>query len=389
MHTRPWLVPLALLALTASCGNGDGSDPTEPPPPPGDLEIVALPVVTSGLAQPVHLAAVPGDDRLFIVELGGVIRIVEGGTVRPTPFLDLSAKVSTGGERGLLSMAFDPLFAQNRRFYVNYTDVNGDTRVERYLASAADENVADPESDELIISVAQPDPVHNGGHIAFGPDGMLYIAMGDGGQSAASSQDLSGLLGMMLRLDVRGAAPYAIPADNPYAGDADRRPEIWASGLRNPWRIAFDAPSSRLYIADVGQDVTEEVNIEPVASAGLNYGWNVMEGNDCYLAASCDGTGLVLPKHRYGHEEGRCSITGGVVYRGNAMTAVRGHYFYADLCADGVRSLRLAGNTVTDHRLWPVGALGNIVSFGTGGDGEIYVVSMGGGIYRLEPDAAP
>lgn len=379
-------ITLPLLALLAACGGGDeDGNLTEPPPPPEDLEIVATPVVTAGLAQPVHLAAVPGDDRLFVVELGGVIRIIDGGVVRPTPFLDLSGKVSGGGERGLLSMAFDPQFAQNRRFYVNYTDANGHTRVERYLASLADENLADPDSDELIISVDQPDPVHNGGHIAFGPDGMLYIAMGDGGQSAAASQNLSGLLGMLLRLDVRGAAPYAVPPDNPYADDDDRRPEIWASGLRNPWRIAFDGTSGRLYIADVGQDVSEEINIEPVGSAGLNYGWNVMEGTACYLTASCDGSGMVLPKHTYGHTDGRCSITGGAVYRGDAMTPMRGHYFYADLCADGVRSLRLSGNAVTDHREWDVGALGNIVSFGTGGDGELYVVSMGGSVYRLEP----
>ncbi len=389
MSIRPWLLPFALIALLAACGGGDDDGGPTEPDPPDDFDIVATPVVTTGLSQPVHLAAVPGDDRLFVVELGGVIRIIEGGAVLPTPFLDISAKVTSGGERGLLSMAFDPQYAQNRRFYVNYTDVNGDTRVERYVASEADANVADPDSDELIIGIDQPDPVHNGGHIAFGPDGMLYIAMGGGGQNPAQSQNLEGLLGKLLRLDVRGAAPFAIPPDNPYVSHASNRAEIWASGLRNPWRIAFDAPSNRIYIADVGQDVTEEINIEPVSSAGLNYGWNIMEGRDCYVTASCDEGGLVLPKHSYSHGDGRCSISGGAVYRGSAMSAVLGHYFYADLCADGVRSLRLAGNSVTDHRLWNVGDLGNIVSFGTGGDGELYVVSITGGVHRLEPAPQP
>jgi glucose/arabinose dehydrogenase len=381
------IIPLVAVALNA-CGGGD-DDGDGGPITPIETEIVAVPVVVSGLIQPVHLAAPPGDERLFVVQLGGVIRIIEDGALLPAPFLDISAKVSIGGERGLLSMAFDPQFATNRRFYVSYTDVDGHSVVERYLASAADPDLADPASAEFIIGVDQPDAVHNGGHILFGPDGHLYVAMGDGGQSSAASRDRTNLLGMLLRIDVRGAAPYLIPADNPYVAHASFRPEIWAYGLRNPWRIAFDVPSSRLYIADVGQDVSEEINIEPVGSAGLDYGWDVMEGDDCYLAATCATAGKVLPKHSYGHEDGRCSISGGEVYRGDAMPDLRGYYFYADLCQDGVRTLRFANGTVTDHRLWPVGDLGLIVSFGRGGDGELYVVSITGSIHKLAPAPAP
>lgn len=383
MHRSQLAARLAALTLALTACGGDSTDDGGPVEP-GPTTVIAEPVV-SGLAQPVHLTAPSGDDRLFVAQLGGVIRVIKDDALLPTPFLDLSAKVSTGGEGGLLSMAFDPQFATNRRFYVSYTDVDGNSVVERYLASAANPDVADPASNEFIIGQDQPDPVHNGGHILFGPDGHLYLALGDGGQSTAAARDRTNLLGTLVRIDVRGAAPYAIPPDNPYVAHATFRPEIWAYGLRNPWRIAFDVPSNRLYIADVGQDVSEEVNIEPVGSSGLDYGWDVMEGGDCYLAATCDMSGKVLPKHTYGHEDGRCSITGGEVYRGDAMPDLRGAYFYADFCRDGVRSLRFANGAVTDHRLWPVGDLGMIVSFGKGGDGELYVVSMSGGIHRLAP----
>lgn len=377
-RTAKALLPLMIAAIAGACDE-DGTSGTN-----GTDVMEAVPIAT-GLAAPVHLTAPAGDDRLFIVEIGGTIRIVEGGATLAAPFLDISSKVSTGGERGLLSMAFDPLFATNRRFYVNYTDVDGHTRVERYLASAADPDLADAASAELILMVEQPEDNHNGGHILFGPDGMLYVAMGDGGGDGdphANGQDLGTLLGALLRLDVRGAAPYQVPLDNPFVANANARPEIWAYGLRNPWRIAFDDASGRLYIADVGQREMEEVNIEDIDDGGQNYGWNVMEGTACYGATTCDQMGLTLPRHTYDHEGGLCSITGGSVYRGTAMNSLRGHYFYADLCRAGFRSFRLAGEQATDHQDWDL-PISSIVSFGTDSAGELYVVSMSGTVYRL------
>lgn len=372
------LLPLLIGAAAVACDE-DGTSGAD-----GTDVLEAVPVA-SGLAAPVHVTAPAGDDRLFIVEVGGTIRIVDDGATLPVPFLDIAAKVSSGGERGLLSLAFDPNFASNRRFFVNYTDVDGHTRVERYLASTGNPDLADPASAELIIAIEQPDDTHNGGHILFGPDGMLYIAMGDGGGEGdpdGNAQDLSTLLGKLLRLDVRGAAPYVVPADNPHIANANARPEIWASGLRNPWRIAFDATAGNLYIADVGQGALEEVNITDAGEGGLNFGWNVMEADACYDAATCDQSGLTLPSHTYDHTGGHCSITGGEVYRGSAMNSLRGHYFYADLCRPGFRSFRLAGSAVTDHREWDL-PISTIVSFGTDSSGEVYVVSMTGTVYRL------
>jgi glucose/arabinose dehydrogenase len=210
--------------------------------------------------------------------------------------------------------------------------------------------------------------------------------MGDGGAGGAVSQDLTSLLGKLLRLDVSGAAPYVVPGGNPYAGGTNgERGEIWASGLRNPWRIAFDDPSDRLYVADVGETALEEINIEPATADGLNYGWNIMEGTQCFGAAACSQTGLTQPKFTYDHSGGRCSITGGAVYRGDAMPTMRGHYFYADLCQEGVRSLRFSSGSTTDHRQWDTGPIGNILSFGTDGHGEMHVTTGGGGVYRLVP----
>ena len=373
-----------LLALaTAACSDG-GTGPAIDPV----TELRAAEVV-SGLQSPVHLTAPPGDARLFVVEQPGVIRIIRDGGLLPTPFLDISARVSFGGERGLFSMAFDPDYADTGYFWVNFTDVNGDTRVERFRVSS-DPDVADASSALLVLAVAQPYSNHNGGQIAFGPDGMLYIGMGDGGSSGDPGnhgQTLSTLLGAMLRIDV-GTAPYAIPPDNPFAGSATARPEIWAYGLRNPWRFSFDAAGDRIYIADVGQGQWEEINAVDIDAAPVNYGWRVMEGAHCYNAASCDQTGLTLPVHEYSHAEG-CSVTGGHVYRGQRLTGLAGTYFYSDYCRGFLRSFRLSsGGTATDHREWEVGNLGLVLSFGEDADGELYVLSSNGSVYRLEPDAS-
>lgn len=342
--------------------------------------------VATGLDEPVYLTSPPGDDRLFVVEQTGAVRIIEGGQVLVEPFLDLAPRISSGGERGLLSLAFHPDYATNGYFYVNFTGPDGDTEVERFSVSS-EPNQADPQSAHPILTVAQPADNHNGGLIKFGPDGMLYIAMGDGGGGGdpdGNGQNLETLHGSMLRIDVDGGDPYAIPDDNPYAGEGDARAEIWASGLRNPWRFSFDHTAGLLYVGDVGQNRLEEINVVPASQAGVNYGWNTMEGSTCYEPSTgCNTTGLTLPVHEYPTSDG-CSVTGGYVYRGTAMPELRGTYFYADYCSGQVSSFRYSNGTAVEIRDWDLGDLGNISSFGEDADGELYIVDRGGDVYRLE-----
>ncbi|HKK09166.1 MAG TPA: PQQ-dependent sugar dehydrogenase [Gemmatimonadota bacterium] len=388
MSTRRAGTALALAALAASACGSSASGPTGPGGPGTDstASLTATPVVR-GLSNPLYLTAPAGDDRLFVVEKGGTVRVVEGGRLLAAPFLDLSSVVSAGGERGLLSLAFHPDYATNGTFYVDFTDASGDTRVVAYRVSASDPDRADPASGDTILSVAQPYANHNGGLLAFGPDGMLYVGLGDGGSGGdpdGNGQDTGTLLGTILRLDVDGGSPYAIPSDNPFAGGSGGRGEIWAYGLRNPWRYAFDAPSGLLYIADVGQGDWEEVDVVPADSGGVNFGWNVVEGDHCYGASSCDRTGLEPPVLEYGHDQG-CSITGGMVYRGDAMPELDGTYFYSDYCSGWLRSFRYRAGSVTDERSWSVGDLGRVLSFGRDAAGELYVLSADGSVYRLEP----
>jgi glucose/arabinose dehydrogenase len=370
------------------CSSGEASTAGGDPSAPATVTLGVREVVT-GLESPLFATAPTGDARLFVVEQPGRIRIVSGGRLLPTPYLDISSRVTAGGERGLLGLAFHPRYAQNGYFYVDYTDRNGDTRVERYHVSA-NPDVADPASAALVLTVAQPYANHNGGMVAFGPDGMLYVGMGDGGSGGdpqGNGQNLGALLGKLLRLDVdRTPLPgtgYAIPSDNPYVARAGARPEIWASGLRNPWRFSFDPSASRLYIADVGQESREEIDVVGARTAGVNYGWNTMEGTSCYGASSCTRTGLQLPVEEYGHSDG-CSITGGYVYRGK-ITALRGHYFYSDYCRGWLRSIRVADDgTVAERKTWEVGSLGNVLSFGVDAAGELYVLSGNGKVYAIE-----
>jgi glucose/arabinose dehydrogenase len=286
-------------------------------------------------------------------------------------------------------MAFHPGYQTNRYFYVSYTDTNGDSRIVRYRASANPE-VADPTSAAEVLFLAQPYANHNGGLVTFGPDGKLYIGFGDGGSGGdpqGNGQNRSTLLGKLLRIDVDGASPYAIPPDNPFVGVSGVRGEIWAYGLRNPWRFSFDRESGDLYIADVGQSAREEVDVEAAGGAGgANYGWNVMEGLICYGTASCAQTGLTLPVIDYPHADGACSITGGYVYRGQALPVLRGRYLYADYCAGWVRSFTLVGGQATDPRDWPDLAPGSgVTSFGHDGRGELYIMTQGGALYRIVP----
>jgi glucose/arabinose dehydrogenase len=385
-NTLPLILAVAAVALGSGCRDGAPMEPQPPgPPDPPALPALALRLVADGLAAPLHLTAPPADPRLFVVEQPGRIRIIRGDSLLARPFLDITARVQSGGERGLLSMAFPPDHAATGYFWVNYTDLTGATTIERYRVSA-EADVADPGSASLVLRVDQPYANHNGGLIAFGPDGMLYIGMGDGGSGGdpqGHGQRLDTLLGALLRIDVRGAQPYTVPADNPLRGTAGARPEIWAYGLRNPWRFSFDAVAGYLYLADVGQNRREEINAVPVAAAGLNYGWNRMEGSLCYPQAPCDVTGLTLPVHEYGHDGG-CSVAGGFVYRGDRIPGLRGHYLFSDYCRGWIRGFRLVAGQATDLRHWHDGA-GTLLSLGQDAAGELYLLTAIGRVYRIEP----
>jgi glucose/arabinose dehydrogenase len=347
--------------------------------------------VVSGLSFPLYLTAPPGDmNRLFVVEKTGTIRIVKGGTLLPTAFLDLSSAVSGGDEQGLLGLAFDPGYASNGRFVVHYTDVAGDTRLSIFQVSS-DPDIADPASEQVILTAAQPFSNHNGGQILFGPDGFLYLGLGDGGSAndpQGRGQDLTELLGSILRLDVQAGNSYTIPPDNPFVGQAGARPEVWSYGLRNPWRFSFDRASGDLYIADVGQSQSEEVDVATASGGsgkGVNYGWNIMEGAHC-LAGTCDQTGLTLPVFEYNHSQG-CSITGGYVYRGSAIPALQGLYFFADFCQGWVRSFRHETSGIIELTDWPTLRPGGLItSFGEDAAGELYVMAAGGGVFKFVPD---
>jgi glucose/arabinose dehydrogenase len=340
--------------------------------------------VATGLHLPLYVADA-GDvaDRLYIVEQTGRIMVIEGGAVRPTPFLDISDLITSGGERGLLSVAFAPDYAQSGRFFVDYTNLDGDTVIERF-ARAADGTTADLASGTVILTITQPASNHNGGLVLFGPDGMLYVGMGDGGGSSESSQQGDTLLGKMLRLDVRGDG-YAIPADNPFVGDPAVSDEIWALGLRNPWRFSFDRETGDLWIGDVGAVRWEEVDFQAATSrAGQNYGWPRMEGPDCGTGA-CDPTAYVTPVTAYRHVDGNCVVTGGYVYRGSAFPELGGSYLYGDYCSGRIWALDAAdtaSGTAFPRSILESGL--TLSSFGQDRNGELYLTDLsGGGVYQV------
>ena len=376
----------AALALLAA---GSCSEGTTPPPPLP--RAVIREQVDSGFSSPLVHTAPPGDSqRLFVVEQTGLIRIIRHDSVLTRPFLRLNTLVSCCGERGLLGLAFHPAYATNGWFFVHYTNTAGDTRVMRYTVSA-NPDVADSLSAQQVLAEPQPYPNHNGGMLAFGPDGYLYIGLGDGGSSndpENRAQNPGTILGKMLRLDVNGALPYAIPPGNPFVGLGGYRPEIWAVGLRNPWRYSFDRGTDRLYIADVGQREREEINIQPPGVGGVNWGWKIMEGNSCFVAG-CSPIGLTRPVLDYTHADG-CAVSGGYVYRGQRLPSLQGHYFYADYCQGWVRSLYWDGQAITDQRDWPSLAPGGTIgSFGEDAAGELYVMSLSNGtVHRFVPDPA-
>lgn len=361
---------------------------------PGDAIDLRLEPVASGFNRPLFVThAGDGSGRLFVVEQGGLIRIVRNGSVLPTPFLDVSALLSQGSERGLLGLAFAPDYAQSGRFYINYTDTSGGTVVAR-LAVGSNPDVADPASRVTLLQFAQPFSNHNGGWIGFGPDGYLYIASGDGGSAndpQNNAQNLGTLLGKLLRLDVSGANA-SIPPGNPYLGVVEARPEIWAYGLRNPWRASFDRQSGDLWIADVGQNRLEEINFQPAnAAGGQNYGWKLFEASQCGPGlASCSPIGLTAPVAEYGRDGG-CSVTGGYVYRGRRYPAMQGLYFFADYCSGRIQSLRRSapgGSAASFVRTIELESGRFVSSFGEDEAGELYLVDYTGSVHRLSDGPA-
>lgn len=352
-------------------------------------QTLGLDTVVMGLNFPVYLTTAPGDaSRLFVLEKAGRIRVIKNGSLLPTPFLDISALTTKGSEQGLLGMAFSPDYATSGRFYVSYTTTGGGAAghsvIARYHVSG-DPDIAST-SDTVILTVDQPASNHNGGNIVFGPDGMLYFGLGDGGGSndpLETGQDRTDLLGSMLRIDVSGST-YTIPAGNPYAAMPPFRGELWNYGLRNPWRWSFDRQTGDLYIGDVGQNAYEEVDVVAAgAGGGQNFGWDDMEGTHCFEDANCASNPAVRPVLDYGHGQ-ECSVTGGYVYRGSAIPTLQGHYLYADYCAGWVKSFRWIGGAATDLQDRPELSPGTgITSFGEDNAGELYILRDSGIIYRI------
>ncbi len=342
----------------------------------------------SGFELPVYLTnAGDGSGRIFVVEKAGRIKVIKDGETLEEPFLDIVSRVrSKESERGLLSVAFHPRYEENGRFFVNYTDLKGDTIVSEFNVSS-DPDRADSAGERIILKIKQPASNHNGGQIQFGPDSYLYIAMGDGGSfgdPSGNGQNMDTLLGKMLRIDVDGGRPYRIPADNPFKGASGARPEIWSYGWRNPWRFSFDPETGDMYIADVGEGKWEEVDYQPGGGGGgQNYGWNLVEGSHKFkLPDGYDTSGLTFPVVEYSHDEG-CSVTGGYVYRGKTSPGINGTYFFSDYCKGQLWGLRKRSADSWEWAEFLETGL-SVSSFGEDEAGELYIIDFGkGGIFRI------
>ena len=345
---------------------------------------VRLHEVARDFSRPVEITHA-GDARLFVVEQEGRIMIVKAGRRVEEPFLDIRSEVSCCGERGLLGLAFPPDYAESGHFFVDYTGVGGHTVIARFTVSPGDPDRADPRSRVTVLSITQPFSNHNGGQVRFGPDGMLWIGMGDGGSGGDpmnNAQSLDTLLGKILRIDVSDL-PYTIPPDNPFVGHVGIRPEIWSYGWRNPWRFSFDRLSHALFVGDVGQNGWEEIDFEPPNEGGRNYGWRTMEGTHCFDPQNgCDQTGLTLPILEYGHDEG-CSVTAGFRYRGKRAPNLGESYVYGDYCSGTIWRAEESGGEWTSSVMMRTPL--RITAFGEDMDGELYVADHREGvIYRFE-----
>lgn len=389
---RLWGVALSLCLA----GPANAAPVFEPAQPPRKIALQRAAGVDLFRLDSVTNAGEPNDKRLFLTQQQGLIHIYVGGALRPEPFLDLRDLVSTGGERGLLALAFHPRYRQNGFFYVLYTDLDSAVTLARYQVSA-DPDRADPGSGQIVLRASSEFLNHNGGQIQFGPDGYLYVSLGDGGGEGNTGKDPhcnaqqgSTLHGKLLRIDVDHGTPYAIPPDNPFLGTA-MPPEAWAVGLRNTWRFAFDRATGDLYIADVGEDRREEINFEPAGSrGGRNYGWKVMEGSLCFSTDACPATvppcgssAYALPILEYGHEDERCSITGGLVYRGSALPELYGAYLFGDVCSGQLWAAQKKGGR------WEVRELSvrapYVTSFGEDSRGEVWLTTLDGRLLKLSP----
>ncbi len=377
---KKYLLSLLFVFLIGGAAAGYAQDV---PPDPAQYQLVD---VLGGFNRPLYVTHANDDSgRIFVVEQGGLIWAVQDDNLIKDPFLDVSTLVSRdANERGLLGLAFHPQYAENGYFFIDYTDSQGNTAIARYQVSADSPNKADPASAQIIFNLDQPYGNHNGGQIAFGPDGYLYVALGDGGSAndpLGNGQNPHTLLGTILRLDVNTETGYAIPEDNPFADGVNGAPEVWAWGLRNPWRFSFDRVIGDLYIGDVGQNLWEEIDFQPADSAGgENYGWNIYEGTHPFSGAPAPED-MVLPVAEYGHDSG-ISVSGGYVYRGEALPDLQGVYFYADYGAGTIWMLYRDAAGEWQNALFMRTAL-IISSFGEDQQGELYVVNHGGGIARL------
>jgi glucose/arabinose dehydrogenase len=399
------LVPVLLAGLLAlaACGSDDSAAETAPAVTGSDTT-AAKPSAARGVRllsigrfdSPLYVTAPPGDTRrIFVVEQGGTIRVVRGGRRLSRPFLDLRAKVTSGGEQGLLSMAFAPDYARTRRFYVNYTDRSGTQSVVEYRRSKASRDRALTTGARLVLRYDGIEPNHNGGLLLFGPDRLLYMGTGDGGGAndqhgaRGNAQDLGSLLGKILRIDPRstGAAPYSVPSGNPFAGRAGARGEIYSYGLRNPWRFSFDRATDDLVIGDVGQNAIEEVDFAAKDRAsGANYGWRPFEGSERTpgITAREFAPDAVAPVLELSHTDGNCSITGGYVVRDKSLPALYGRYVYGDFCKGRLRSAKLSPGSASDDAAVPgVATIDQLSSFGEDARGRVYATSLSGPVYRL------
>lgn len=372
-------------------GDDSGSTTTagDTTPDLGPLEEVTLDQISDGFQQPLALAAPDGDDRLFVVQRVGVIRILdETRTMLDPAFLDLTDRVLAGGiEQGLLGLDFHPDYADNGRFFVYYVDKGGNRQLSEFTVSD-DPNIADSESERVVFEYEQPpnatDIRHYGGNVAFGPDGYLWVSMGDGADSRAQGQDPNTPYGTIVRIDVDSGDPYGIPPDNPFV-DGGGMPDVWAYGLRNPWRFAIDPVDRLIYIADVGQDEQEEVNVVSIDEGGYNFGWSDMEGERCFLLSDCDPDDYTSPDFVYTHDVG-VSITGGYVYRGAEIPEIKGTYFYSDWVKQWIKSFQYVDGDVTEEQDWTEdlgGPVGSVTSFGLDGHGELYITTFEGGVYKF------
>jgi glucose/arabinose dehydrogenase len=392
---RRWMLGLGIVALVGACGPErtpslspdpptSAQSPTKGPQGEPDLTSVRIELEqVATLEQPLAMAVRPGSSGLYIAQKTGKVVHLRGGSVDPAAVLDLSGQVSLGSEQGLLGLAFSP---DGRELFVNYTDTNGDTHVTAFVMNGGR---ADLSTRREVLFVEQPFVNHNGGNLAFGPDGYLYVGLGDGGSGGdpqGNGQSLSTLLGKMLRIEPRSVEGrgYTVPPTNPFVDRSGARPEIWAFGLRNPWRYTFDRETGDLWIADVGQSAWEEINVQPAASnGGENYGWNLMEGEHPYEGGE-PPEGAVRPVFEYSHDDGGCTVTGGYVYRGSAIPELYGAYVFGDYCIGRLEAIRVEGGRVTEHRvLGPV--VEGLSSFGEDAEGELYAMSLGGEVSRIVP----